>query len=125
MTAEMYRTSVEMYRTLAAAMAPEAGLPDPISVSIQAWRRRCELHARNRSEIEQWCRWWDDRGVSHWAADTSTHDDGRRVHHYRDGQWRGWTISLTWIEWVEPTTCGDAAEAAVSASAGSGQDGAS
>src|SRR5690606_13509362 len=28
MTAEMYRTSVEMYRTLAAAMAPEAGLPN-------------------------------------------------------------------------------------------------
>lgn len=117
--------TAEMYRTLAAAMAPEAGLPDPISVSIQAWRRRCELHARDRSEIEQWCRWWADRGVSHWAADTSTHDDGRRVHHYRDGQWRGWTISLTWIEWVEQTTCGDAAKAAVSASAGSGQDGAS
>ena len=94
-------TAAQMYRTLAAAMAPEAGLPDPLSASIQAWRRRCELHARDRSEIQQWCRWWGNRGVTWWEASAS-HYPGR-YHHYLTGQWRGWTISLTWI--VTPTTC--------------------
>ena len=94
-------TAAQMYRTLAAAV----DAPDPTLVLVEAWRRHAHIHTEGQGDAERWRRWWDDRGASHWAADTSTYDDGRRVHHYLTGQWRGWTISLTWIVTVTPTTC--------------------